>query len=109
MNRRQFLGASVGIAGSLILGCRDNSESGSASAPPAALGALTAGQPLRALTPLQNQSAVASKFVATLVAAPASAMLLDGSATTMALYNGVNPGPLIELTEGQHVAITLEN
>ena len=109
MKRRRFLGASAALAGGMILGCRGSGESGTASDPAAILSALSPGQPLRVLAPLQNQSPIASRFVATLSAAPSPMMLMDGTATTMALYNGSNPGPLVELIEGQHVAITLEN
>ena len=107
MRRRQFLGTTLaGVAG-LIVGCRDSADDGVRSAAPAS--ALSEGQPLRALVPLANESAVAGEFVATLSAAPGPAQLLPGAPTPMLLYNGSAPGPLIELHEGQRVALTLDN
>jgi bilirubin oxidase len=79
------------------------------AAPPGAARALAQGQPLRALAPLANASAEAGLFSATLVAAPASLALVDGSPTTLWLYNGAFPGPVIDVREGDRVRVALEN
>ena len=107
MRRRQFLGTTLAGVGGLIVGCGDSADDGAPSAAPAP--ALSEGQPLRALAPLGNESAAAGEFVATLSAAPGPAQLLPGAPTSMLLYNGIAPGPLIELHEGQRVALTLDN
>ena len=107
MKRRQFLGAALAGMGGVILGCGDSDDEAT-GAPPAA-GALAEGEPLRDLVVLANESAEPGQFSATLRAAQADATLLPGQSTAMLLYNDSSPGPLIELKEGQHVRIELDN
>ncbi len=102
--RRRFLGASAAGIGGLILGCRGGDEDGDVGADP-----LAEGQPLRSLASLANENTDEQQFSATLIAAPAEAAMVPGRSTVMSLYNGMGPGPLIELREGQRVRITLDN
>lgn len=71
--------------------------------------ALAMGEPLDQLLLLANESAEAGQFSGTLSAAPTLAMLVPGKSTGMWLYNDATPGPLLELSEGQHVRIRLDN
>ena len=109
-DRRHFLGAVAAGIGSTLVGCGDGSGS---QEPPtiATTGAqlLPEGQSLRSIAPLRNDSEDPSRFDATLVATQESASLVPGVATSTFLYNGRSPGPLIELREGQHVRIRLDN
>ena len=92
-----------------MLGCGGGSDDVAVGEFPPVDAALTEGQPLRAFARLQNQSASAAEFSATLTAAPSSAQLLPGTSTPMWLYNNTAPGPLIEFAENQRVAIRLDN
>ena len=107
--RRHFLRASAAGISALVLGCRrestDDASAGSSVAPSLA----PEGQPVRALETLANQSNDPSRFIATLVASQQTAPVLPGGSTSLVLYNGRGPGPLVELREGQHVRITLDN
>lgn len=67
------------------------------------------GQPLRPFDVLANRSADADTFAATLVAAPFRASLVPGASTELWGYGGAVPGPMIELVEGQRVAIEFDN
>ncbi len=108
MKRRQFLGTTLAGVGGLIVSCGGGDDDFTDAAPPSAA-ALTEGQPLRSLAHLRNESAVPGQFSATLSAAPGPVQLRPGSTTPMLLYNGLAPGPLIEVHEGQRVAVTLDN
>jgi len=107
-DRRRFLrAASAGLSG-LLLGCRG--ESTLETVPDAGQPRLLPhGSPLRSIAALVNTSDTTSAFVATLTATVGQTQPLPGRATQMLLYNGMAPGPLIELREGQHVRITLDN
>ena len=115
MKRRDFLGMTIAGMGSFLPACGGGGGSGAGmggpmAPPPATSGAaLAQGQPLRTLSPLANASAAAGQFSATLVAAPANAQLLDGRPTPLWLYNGLFPGPLVDVREGDRVRIALEN
>ncbi|HEX6795531.1 MAG TPA: multicopper oxidase family protein [Casimicrobiaceae bacterium] len=109
-DRRRFLGVVAAGIGSALVGCGD----GSGPQDPPAISTATPqlypeGQSLRSIAPLRNDSEDPSRFEATLVATQESASLVPGVATPMFLYNGRSPGPLIELREGQHVRIRLDN
>ena len=67
------------------------------------------GRPLQRLRVLANEATAAGEFEATLVASPYSASLLSGTSTTLWGYNDDYPGPLIELQEGDRVAIEFLN
>jgi bilirubin oxidase len=67
------------------------------------------GLPLRRLPVLASASTDPGSFAATLVAAPFPASLIAGSPTELWGYQGGHPGPVIELREGQHVAIAFAN
>ncbi len=71
--------------------------------------ALTAGKPHQALIRLNNSSAQSQRIVATLTATAHEVKLVAGKTTTMWLYNGQVPGPLIEAFEGDEVAIRFVN
>jgi FtsP/CotA-like multicopper oxidase with cupredoxin domain len=105
MKRRRFLGSALAGIGGLIVGCNDSHE----SAPSLSSAALTEGAALRNVAPLANDSSALGEFRATLRAAPAQVALLPDQSTAMFLYNDACPGPLIELKEGQHVRIALDN
>lgn len=114
MKRRQFLGTSLAGMGGLLAGCGggegdSSSGGGMTGVPPVTGDALPEGQPLRPLAALPNESGQAEQFSGTLAAAPTLATLIPGQSTAMWLYNGVIPGPLLELREGQHVRIRLDN
>lgn len=112
MERRQFLGAALAGIGGSIAGCGGGgggSDGAMMNPPPAVGDALPEGQPLRPLSVLANETAQAAQFSGTLAAAPTSATLIPGRATAMWLYNNATPGPLVELREGQHVRIRLDN
>jgi bilirubin oxidase len=70
---------------------------------------LLEGQPLRALTRLANTSATPGVFEATLTAAAVDLEVSPGANTTFWGYNGVVPGPLIEVNEGDRVRIAFAN
>ena len=110
MKRRQFLeGALAGIGASLA-GCGGGGGSDAVSAaPPVVATALTEGLPLRALAVLPNESTQNGLFAGTLGAAPTAVTLVPGRSTALWLYNGVAPGPLIELREGQRARIRFDN
>jgi bilirubin oxidase len=67
------------------------------------------GLALRRLGVLENASALADEFEADLVASPYLASLVYGRTTELWGYNDSFPGPLIELQEGQRVAIDFTN
>jgi len=70
---------------------------------------LTAGQPLPDLVRLANTSTTPNVFEATLIAERAGKTLLAGRSTEFWTYNGLVPGPMIEVFEGDTVRIRLEN
>jgi len=109
MKRRRFLETALAGLSGLIVGCRGGGDAGDMSGSPVSDHALVEGQPLRSLEILRNENATPGQFSALLSAAPAPEMLNPGAATPMWLYNGSYPSPLIELAEGQHVAITIDN
>lgn len=67
------------------------------------------GEPLRPLAKLRNISGRPGAFSGTLVAAPTQLQFVPGNATEVLAYNGLIPGPLIEVTEGDQVTITFAN
>lgn len=78
--------------------------------PPARSGLiLPEGEPLRLLPKLRNISGRSGAFTGSLVAAPTHLQLAPGNKTEVLAYNGISPGPLIEVTEGDHVTIEFEN
>lgn len=73
-------------------------------------GLLPTDAAFRALTLIANSSGVRGNFVATLSAAPANLQLTtSGPATTVWAFNGISPGPLIDVMEGDTVSITFNN
>ncbi|WP_448951242.1 multicopper oxidase family protein [Labrys neptuniae] len=70
---------------------------------------LPEGAPLRDLPRLVNRATGAGRFEASLMATPATARFVDGLDTPILAYNGEVPGPLIEVTEGDRVAIRFAN
>lgn len=121
MNRRAFLVAGVAT---VAVGSRayaqmqmDGSSGMDPSNPPGqdmvaqveGAPGLPEGAPLTELTRLTNESATPGVFRARLVAAPATAHFAEGLDTPILAYNGVSPGPLIEVTEGDRVEITFSN
>ena len=82
---------------------------GTVRAPTSSPTTLTPGQALADLARLPNGSAASATFEATLVAERASKTLLTGRLTEFWTYNGLVPGPMIEVFEGDTVRIRLEN
>jgi suppressor of ftsI len=110
MKRRQFIGTAIAGMGGLLAGYGGRSDAQGMMGGPSLAGvALPAGEPLDQLYVLPNESLEAGQFSGTLVAAPTPATLIPGRSTAMWLYNGAMPGPLLELSEGQHVRIRLDN
>jgi bilirubin oxidase len=106
MKRRTFLG----VAAALVAACgskNDNpsrpndSGTGDADAGP------SDGWPQ--LVPLQNTATTPARFEATLTAKVTPAFSLFGAPTELWTYNDQFPGPLIEVNEGDHVHITVQN
>ncbi len=71
--------------------------------------ALPQGAPLRDLSLLANTATEPGKFGATLSAEVASHEFVTGLVTPVLAFNGMLPGPMIEVTEGDHVKITFKN
>ena len=70
---------------------------------------LPEGAPLPALARLANMSKSAGQFTATLDAGLGSHEFVQGLATSVLAYNGALPGPMIEVTEGDHLRIEFKN
>nr|WP_246088456.1 multicopper oxidase family protein [Phreatobacter stygius] len=71
--------------------------------------ALPEGAPLRELPRLVNQAAAKGVFKARLTAQPAKVRFAAGLDTPVLGYNGLSPGPLIAVTEGDQVEIIFAN
>lgn len=111
MKRREFLGATLAGTGALLAGCSGGGGGGPMTGGPNdGFGvALAQDQPLRALAVLANASGEPGRFSASLVAAQASLALVDGRTTSLWLYNGLFPGPVVDVREGDRVRIALDN
>ena len=118
MNRRKFLLASaatlvVGKAyAQMNHGAMDQSMPGMNGMMGGAKGkpiALPEGAPFKELAKLINTSLEPGKFVAKITAAPAKVQLAKSLETPILAYNGQTPGPLVEVTEGDHVEINFAN
>lgn len=117
MDRRSFLGGMLlsGLGGfslKALAGTMTMSQGMSGMMAPGALldpALLSAGADLASLPTLANESRQAGMFKATLVAEPLSVPLLSSGPTGFWAYNGTLPGPLIDVTEGDTVEITLVN
>lgn len=70
---------------------------------------LPTGAALPPLVRLKNQSKKPGQFVATLRAAPTVVQIKPGVRTPVWAYNGSVPGPLIDVHEGDTIAIKLIN
>jgi len=70
---------------------------------------LPEGEPLRDLTRLANESTVSGSFKARLSAELATERFAEGLDTPILGYNGMSPGPLIEVSEGDSVEIEFAN
>jgi FtsP/CotA-like multicopper oxidase with cupredoxin domain len=119
MNRRSFLLAS---AATLLVGQQAVAQThdmhdmpgmdmGGQDMPPASAGMpiLEEGSPLRDLPRLASLSTQQGVFEAELVAAPAKASFVAGLETPILAYNGISPGPVIEVFEGDRVSIAFRN
>jgi bilirubin oxidase len=82
---------------------------GAAPTPASSPTALTAGQPLPDLVRLANTSTSPGTFEGTLIAERAGKTVLAGRSTEFWTYNGLVPGPMSEVFEGDTVRIRLEN
>jgi len=70
---------------------------------------LPEGAPLPELARLASTSKTAGQFSATLDASLGSHEFVQGLATPALAYNGTLPGPMIEVTEGDHLKIEFKN
>ncbi|CAM5770242.1 copper oxidase [Labrys miyagiensis] len=119
MNRRSFL-----LAGAAILSLphaaigqqHDHSMHGMPgmgmggdTSAPSDSPALPEGAPLRELPRLENRSREPGRFEAELVAAPARTSFATGLETPIFAYNGLSPGPVIEVFEGDSVSLAFRN
>jgi bilirubin oxidase len=111
MKRREFLGTALAGMGSLLPACGGGGGGGPmmGGPPPGSGTALAQGLPLKALVTLANASGEPGRFTATLTAAPASLSLVEGRQTALWLYNGLFPGPLVDVREGDRVRLALDN
>jgi bilirubin oxidase len=114
MNRRGFLLSGTAMAACLAWrGTAAGPDAHHHEAPPAVAAAdpaaLPAGAPLPDLARLPNRAAAPGRFEAGLTAGPAEAAFLPGTGTAILGYEGIAPGPLIELVEGDAVAIAFRN
>lgn len=76
---------------------------------PSAAPVLPERAPLRELPRLANRSRQPGVFEAELAAGPASTRFAPGLETPILAYNGIAPGPVIEVFEGDRVSITFRN
>ena len=113
MDRRSFilLGSAWSVAALARHRGRRMSQPmpGTVPAPVASPTALTPGQALADLIRLPNGSTAPATFEGTLVAERVGKTLLAGRPTEFWTYNGMVPGPMIEVFEGDTVRIRLEN
>jgi FtsP/CotA-like multicopper oxidase with cupredoxin domain len=117
MNRRGFLLASVACVSfpgraAVAMKMEDMPGMGAVHGNAARTGALPVlpeGAPFRDLPRLANRATQPGLFEATLTAASAKMRFAGGIDTPILAYNGQSPGPLIEATEGERVAITFAN
>nr|MBP8119609.1 multicopper oxidase family protein [Burkholderiales bacterium] len=120
LKRRQIVLATAGALLAPLAGCGgggggDNDAAGiemgmRRPSPIAGVVTLPTGSAFLQPTRLANTSAAPGSFVAALSAAPASIQLATaGAATTVWAFNGLSPGPLIEVREGDSVRITFTN
>lgn len=79
------------------------------AAPPKSAVTLPEGEAFRELRLLENTSDTPGLFRASLTAEPATVRLAEGLDTPILGYNGMSPGPLIEVVEGDRVEITFAN
>lgn len=70
---------------------------------------LPEGEALRELPVLANESSTPGFFQAKLTAEPSTARFIEGHDTPILGYNGMSPGPLIEMTEGDQVEVLFTN
>ena len=61
------------------------------------------------LPSLANTSPLAGEFTSVLTAAATTVNFVPGVATQILAYNGTTPGPVIDIFEGDRVAITFQN
>ena len=119
MDRRRFIvwGAAGSVA--VLAGCGGGGSESTTmvgSGPPSVnppvtppTGGLAEGRPLADLVRLANSSAAAGTFDGTLVAARTGIPFLSGTTTEFWTYNGLVPGPLIDVFEGDTVRIRVDN
>src|SRR4051812_18330441 len=126
MHRRTFLRLTASLPLFHVLGCTSDegmpapkdvgadagpADLGTDAAPDALAETTDDGPPSKAyqpLTPLKNDSTAPNTFEAKLVAR-ASVQHVLGSHVEMWTYNDLFPSPLIVVTEGDHVKITVDN
>lgn len=108
-SRRVFMAGLASTWALPIVGC----GGGSAGSATIAVSSTTITAPgkntFRAPTSLANTATVPQSFSATLAAKATSVQLATGAATTVWAYNGMSPGPLIDVQEGDTVSIVFNN
>ncbi|WP_420962922.1 multicopper oxidase family protein [Brucella sp. IR073] len=117
MHRRAFLSgvATLVLAGPAsaqmhhMPGMDMEEHGGHQTSAPGKAPVLPEGEPLRELPRLANEAAAPGLFKARLTAGPATAQFAKGLDTPILAYNGMSPGPLIEVTEGDRVEIAFRN
>ena len=112
LNRRRFLltsGALIGAGNAAGAQMMPGMPMGVPAAAPKRILTLPEGQELHSLTKLVSKSNRPGVFSATVTAAPATIEFVPGTKTEVLAYNGLVPGPLIEVTEGDRVEIEFVN
>ena len=112
LNRRRFLltsGALIGTGNAAGAQPMPGMPMGVPAAAPKRILTLPEGQELHSLTKLASRSNRPGVFTATVTAAPATMEFVRGTKTEVLAYNGLVPGPLIEVTEGDRVEIEFVN
>ncbi len=111
MQRRTFLAglAALAATGPAAAQMKMDGMKHDMGASTSATPVLPEGEALRNLTRLANESTAPGTFRAKLAAQPAVARFAEGIDTPILGYNGMSPGPLIEVNEGDSVEIEFGN
>lgn len=104
MRRRRFLELGAAVPLIPLVGCGGDEGAG-----PTPGTAIPTGLDLPELTRLQSTSGDPRVLAATLTLGPTKKEFIPGVPTDAITYNGITPGPLIDIMEGDTVSILLVN
>jgi bilirubin oxidase len=109
VKRREFLERAAGVPLLLpLVGCGGGGDGGSPTDPGGGQGTVPTGLDLPELPRLANNGGPGA-FHSSITAARANVQFATGVTTEAWAYNGVVPGPLIELREGDDFRVTFTN